>query len=167
MLAPIYRDAAGELRLLFIHRGPHGIHGGQIGFPGGKREPGDADLLETALREAEEEIGLPRSEVEVLGALDVVETVATGFRIAPFLGRLHVPSRAWLLQQEEVAGVLDVSLAELTAEGVQTVEEMLLPHWTEPRQIPLVRLGEHKLWGATYRIVQELLPRIARGEWHI
>ena len=58
VLAPVYSRSAGSLRLVFIRRGPRGIHGGQIAFPGGRREPGDADLLATALREAHEEIGL-------------------------------------------------------------------------------------------------------------
>jgi len=87
VLAPLYRDAQGRLRLVFILRTPAGRHGGQIAFPGGRREPEDPDLLTTALREAEEEIGLARQLVEVLVALPIVDTVATGFRVAPFLGR--------------------------------------------------------------------------------
>src|SRR5207244_8562733 len=88
VLAPLYRDADGRLRLVFIRRSPFGVHGGQIAFPGGRREPEDPDLLTTALREAEEEIGLDRTSVEVLATLPVIETIATGFRVAPFLGRL-------------------------------------------------------------------------------
>ncbi|HEY3110169.1 MAG TPA: NUDIX domain-containing protein, partial [Chloroflexota bacterium] len=55
VLAPVYRDAEGRLRLVLILRGPRGVHGSQIALPGGRREPGDRDLLATALREAEEE----------------------------------------------------------------------------------------------------------------
>ena len=89
VLAPIYRDPQGRLRLVFIRRSPHGIHGGQIAFPGGRWEPHDADLLATALREAEEEVGLDPAMVEILTELPVIETMATGFRVTPFLGRRH------------------------------------------------------------------------------
>src|SRR5215469_16824532 len=82
VLAPIYRDPRGDLRLVFIRRSPYGVHGGQIAFPGGRREPEDADLLATALREAEEEVGLDPAQVDVLTELPIVETVATGFRVA-------------------------------------------------------------------------------------
>src|SRR5919205_174493 len=85
VLAPVYRDPQGHLRLVFIRRSPHGIHGGQIAFPGGRREPSDANLLQTALREAEEEIGLEPQRVQVLAELPIVPTMATGFCIAPFL----------------------------------------------------------------------------------
>src|SRR5437773_8696014 len=76
VLAPLYRDTDGRLRLVFIRRSPFGTHGGQIAFPGGRREPEDADLLTTALREADEEIGLDPHSVEILAALPVIETVA-------------------------------------------------------------------------------------------
>ena len=73
VLAPIYRDADGRLRLVFIRRSPFGVHGGQIAFPGGRREPEDPDLLTTALREAEEEIGLDRALVEVLATFELAD----------------------------------------------------------------------------------------------
>src|SRR6185437_9443759 len=114
VLAPLYRDTDGRLRLVFIRRGPLGRHGGQIAFPGGRREPEDPDLLTTALREAEEEIGLQRQLVDILTALPIVDTVATGFRVAPFLGRLNGPPPAWRRQEAEVEDILDVPMDELT-----------------------------------------------------
>ena len=82
VLAPLYRDADGRLRLVFIRRSPFGRHGGQIAFPGGRREPEDPDLLTTALREAEEEIGLARQAVDVLAALPIVDTATAAFGCA-------------------------------------------------------------------------------------
>jgi 8-oxo-dGTP pyrophosphatase MutT (NUDIX family) len=167
VLAPVYRDPRGRLRLVFIRRGPHGIHGGQIGFPGGRREPGDPDLLATALREAHEEVGLEPDDVEVLTTLPVIATTSTGFRVAPYLGRLRGPPPVWKRQETEVEEILEVPIDDLLQPGAHAVEEWQLPGWPEPRPIPFYWLGPHKLWGATYRIVEPLLPRLAAGEWDI
>ena len=166
VLAPIYRDADGRLRLVFIRRSPFGVHGGQIAFPGGRREPEDPDLLTTALREAEEEIGLDRDSVEVLTALPIIETVATGFRVAPFLGRLNGP-HTWRRQETEIDEILEVSLDDLRHPAAHAIETWQLPGWPEPREIPFYWLGPYKLWGATYKIVEPLLPRLLAGEWDV
>jgi 8-oxo-dGTP pyrophosphatase MutT (NUDIX family) len=167
VLAPLYRDPHGRLRLVFIRRGPHGIHGGQIAFPGGRREPEDPDLLTTALREAEEEIGLGRNSVDVLAILPVIETVATGFRVAPFLGRLNGPPPTWRRQETEIDEILEIPIDELLRPEARSVEHWQLPGWTAPREIPFYWIGPYKLWGATYKIVEPLLPRLVAGEWRV
>ena len=86
VLVPVYRRQDGELMVVLVRRAQGGAHGGQLALPGGQREPGDADLAATALREANEELGLAANQVELLAALPVVETQTTGFRVAPFLG---------------------------------------------------------------------------------
>jgi 8-oxo-dGTP pyrophosphatase MutT (NUDIX family) len=156
VLAPLYRDAQGRLRLFFIRRSPFGVHGGQIAFPGGRREPEDADLLATALREADEEIGLDPQSVDVLAALPVIETVATGFRVAPFLGRLQAPPGSWRRQETEIDEILEVPIEELTHPEAHAVEHWQLPGWTAPREIPFYRIGDYKLWGATYKIFDSI-----------
>jgi len=93
VLVLLFRDDCGELRLVLVARGPLRVHGGQIGLPGGKREPSDAWLLETALRETEEELGLGRSEIDVVAALDPIDTRTTGIRVQPFQAR---PNRGTL-----------------------------------------------------------------------
>jgi 8-oxo-dGTP pyrophosphatase MutT (NUDIX family) len=153
VLAPIYRDPRDRLRLVFIRRGPHGIHGGQIAFPGGRRELEDADLLATALREAEEEVGLDPRTVDVLAALPVIETMAAGFRVAPFLGRLNGPKPTWRRQESEIDEILEVPVDELLRPEAHDVELWQLPGWPGKREIPFYRIGPYKLWGATYRIV--------------
>ena len=155
VLAPIYRDPRGDLRLVFIRRSPHGVHGGQIAFPGGRREPEDPDLLATALREAEEEVGLVPSAVSVLAALPVIETIATGFRVAPFLGRLNGAPPTWRRQETEIEEILEVCVRDLNS-STHAVEEWQLPNWPEPREIPFYWIGPYKLWGATYRIVEAI-----------
>jgi 8-oxo-dGTP pyrophosphatase MutT (NUDIX family) len=161
VLAPLYRDAQGRLRLVFIRRGPFGVHGGQIAFPGGRREPEDADLLATALREADEEIGLDPHSIKVLAALPVVETMATGFRVAPFLGSLQSPPPAWRRQETEIDEILEVPIDELIHPEAHAVEHWQLPGWTEPREIPFYRIGPYKLWGATYKIFDSIRAYLA------
>ena len=163
VLAPLYRDPRGDLRLVFIRRSPHGLHGGQIAFPGGRREAGDVNLLATALREAEEEVGLDPSQVEVLADLPVIETVATGFRVAPFLGRLNGPPPTWRRQETEIDEILEVRLDDLNP-STHGVEDWQLPGWPEPREINFYRIGSHKLWGATYRIVEFIQKYVAEHD---
>jgi 8-oxo-dGTP pyrophosphatase MutT (NUDIX family) len=165
VLAPLYRDSDGRLRFVFIRRSPFGVHAGQIAFPGGRREPEDADLLSTALRESEEEIGLAPRSVDVLAALPIIETVATGFRVAPFLGRLKGLPPVWRRQESEIDEILEVPLDALTHPDAHAVEFWQLPGWDAPREMPFYRIGPYKLWGATYKIVEPLIPRVLAGEW--
>jgi 8-oxo-dGTP pyrophosphatase MutT (NUDIX family) len=161
VLAPLYRDVDGRLRIVFILRSPAGVHGSQIAFPGGRREPEDPDLLTTALREAEEEIGLARESVEILAALPVVDTVATGYRVAPFLGRLIGQPPVWQRQETEVAEILEIPLDDLTRPEAHAVEQWQLPVWSAPRDVPFYHVGPYKLWGATYKMVGSILEYLA------
>jgi 8-oxo-dGTP pyrophosphatase MutT (NUDIX family) len=163
VLVPLFRDSQGELRLALVRRAEFGLHGGQIAFPGGKRETGDRSLQETALRETQEEIGLPPSSVEILDRLPEVDTLTTAFRIVPFLARI-VPPERWEIDPREIAEVLEVALADLSRPDAHGEEIRRFPTWPEPRRIAFYRIGPHKLWGATYRIVHPLLARLAGGE---
>jgi 8-oxo-dGTP pyrophosphatase MutT (NUDIX family) len=159
VLAPVYRDGAGELRLVLIVRTEVGHHGGQLAFPGGRVDPADASLVATALREAEEEIGLPRTAVDVVGALTPTPTIATGYAIYPFVGVIE-PGLTWTLSAREVAQVLEFSLRELRS-GYR--RRRLIR-----RGIPILTdsytVGEHLIWGATARMLGDLLERIDRLE---
>ena len=164
VLVPVFRDAAGELTLVLVRRTNYGVHGGQLAFPGGKREPADASLLATALRETEEEVGLPRAAIEVLAALPAVQTLTSNFHIAPFLARI-TPPPTWQVQPTEVAEVLHVPVRYLADPAHAGQENWQLPGWPAPELIDFWRVGPHYLWGATYRIVHALLPRLLAGEW--
>ncbi len=160
VLVPVYRRADGDLRLVLIRRSDFGAHGGHLALPGGKRDPMDRSMLETALREAYEEIGLRRDQVEILAELPPTDTRSTHFRIHPYLGRVIQPV-VWQLDQREVAEILDVSLAELAAAEVRIDDAP-----TEP-QAPYYRAGKPRLWGATFRRMIVLVPRLLAGEWEI
>jgi len=83
-----------------------------LGLPGGRPEPDDADLLATALREADEEVGLSAAEVDVIAELSPLDTRATGWRVHPFVGRVPWRTR-WRLQEDEIAGILTPAVTEL------------------------------------------------------
>jgi 8-oxo-dGTP pyrophosphatase MutT (NUDIX family) len=132
-------------------------HAGQLAFPGGKPEPGDRDLLDTALREAWEEVGLPREIVRVIGRLSPVPT-PTGYMIVPFVGRVDAdwqPQRA----SGEVERVLTPSLRTLMDPEVHRATGSV--EWGgKSYELHEFRIAEPPLWGATARMVWDLIQRI-------
>jgi 8-oxo-dGTP pyrophosphatase MutT (NUDIX family) len=145
----------GEPSLLFTRRSqllPH--HQGQVAFPGGRHQEDDVDLAATALRETEEEIGLERSEVRVLGAIDDIETMATRFVITPFVGVVPHPY-AFRPCEREVDAIFTVPLRALQAPGAERREV-----WEfDGRRVPIdtFPVEGHVIWGATQRITRNLL----------
>jgi len=131
-------------------------HAGEISFPGGRQDFPDEDLRDCALREAHEEIGLEPMGVELVGALPPVGTFVTGYRIFPFVGLIE-PGQTWRPQASEVAQVLEFTLADLIAGH----EMQRLLRKGVPIKTPTYTVDGHLVWGATARIVQLLLERIA------
>jgi 8-oxo-dGTP pyrophosphatase MutT (NUDIX family) len=154
VLVPII-DRAGAPYLLFAKRTDRvGHHKGQISFPGGVIDPGDLSPVDAALREAEEEIGLPRDAVEPLGTLDDTETVATRFVITPIVGAVRRPV-AWQPDGDEIEKVIEVPFALLTADGSCRVE-----HWERDgvrRPVYFFDYEDETIWGATARILVQFL----------
>jgi 8-oxo-dGTP pyrophosphatase MutT (NUDIX family) len=154
VLVPLYRD---PLTAVFTERRadlPH--HAGEISFPGGTQDEPDEDLRLTALREAEEEIGLPPSAVEIVGALPPVGTFVTGYRIFPFVGTIE-RAHVWQPAEAEVAQVLEFGLSDLVAG--HRMKRLLRKG--VPIKTPTYTVDGHLVWGATARIVQSLLERLA------
>jgi 8-oxo-dGTP pyrophosphatase MutT (NUDIX family) len=166
VLVPLYRDADGGLRIVLVRRTEGGAHGGQIALPGGKRAPEDESLVATALREAHEEIGLVPASVEVLVQLPSVVTMTTRFRIQPFLGRI-VPQATWTLDEREIAEVMDVAVGDLARPDARGSSMERFPTWKESRRIEFFQLGPHRLWGATFRILEPIVPRLMEGDWDL
>ena len=145
----------GEPYLVFAKRTDRvGHHKGQISFPGGVVDPGDGSFLEAALRECEEEIGLPRRAVTPLGALDDTETVATQFIITPWVGLITEPV-AWRPDGEEIEQVIEVPWSALTDPRNFRVEM-----WERDgvrRPVPFYEWQGQTIWGATARILEHYL----------
>lgn len=133
-------------------------HAGEISFPGGTRDRPDEDLLETALREAQEEIGLDRVNVQVVGALPPIGTFVTNYKVHPFVGLIADELR-FEPNPAEVETVLAFGLDELR-DGFAMRR---LVRRGVPIRTPTYQVGEHMIWGATARILGELLNRIDGG----
>jgi 8-oxo-dGTP pyrophosphatase MutT (NUDIX family) len=130
-------------------------HGGEISFPGGRRDGTDADLRFTALREAHEEIGLAPDAVDVVGALQPTPTIATGYAIYPFVGLIDA-GQAWTLSPREVAAVLELRLTDVLAGyGRRRLIRRGLPIRTDTYVV-----DDKLIWGATARILADLFDRI-------
>ena len=157
MLVPLYVGADGRVHAVFTKRREDlKRHAGEISFPGGRRDEGDATLTATALREAEEEIGLAREHVEVLGALQPTPTFVTNYSIYPFVGVIEA-GHEWELQPREVDFVLELALADVLAGYARR----RLVRRGVPFRTDTYCVDDHLIWGATARIVADLLDRVA------
>lgn len=134
-------------------------HKGQISFPGGAADEDDQDLLSTALRETEEELGILARDVRILGALDDVFTFVSGFLITPFVGVVTYP-RAFTINEVEIAEVITIPLEIFLDPSRLRVEE----HERDGRRVQLYfySYGPHVIWGATARIVKGFVDTIFR-----
>ena len=166
VLIPVYRSQDGELHIVMILRNPGGVHGGQIAFPGGKHDPEDETMLDTALREVREELGLIVERNDVLAELPMEQTRTTGYRVFPFLARIAVPDR-WQIAEREIAEIVDVKLTDLTRRDAHDKMIGRFPSWEKAQQVSFYRIGEHRLWGLSYRILQPVLARLVAGEWDV
>jgi 8-oxo-dGTP pyrophosphatase MutT (NUDIX family) len=155
VLVPLY-ELDDELHAVFTRRrGDLRRHAGEISFPGGRQDIEEEDLRETALREAEEEIGLPQEAVQIVGALTPTPTVVTNYAIYPFVGTIE-PGHRWLPSAAEVAEVLELSLPGLLAgHSRQRLLRRGVPFRTD-----VYELDGHVIWGATARILSDLFERL-------
>jgi 8-oxo-dGTP pyrophosphatase MutT (NUDIX family) len=140
----VFTERRGDLRR----------HAGEVSFPGGRRDPGE-ELIETALREAEEEIGLSPGKVEVAGALPPVGTFVTNYKVHPFVGLIPDGLR-FEPNPAEVESVLIASLDDLRG----GYAKRRLVRSGIPIKTDTYLLGERLIWGATARILGELLERL-------
>jgi len=155
VLVPLYEHDDDVHAVFTRRREDLRRHAGEISFPGGRQDHGDEDLVTTALREAEEEIGLPPDAVEVLGALQPTPTIATNYAIYPFVGRIE-SGHTWKPSAGEVAEVLEFSLSDLKAGyGRKRLLRRGVPFRTD-----VYCVGDDLIWGATARIVADLLDRV-------
>ncbi|RLT41738.1 MAG: CoA pyrophosphatase [Chloroflexi bacterium] len=130
-------------------------HRGEISFPGGRRDRSDVTLLDTALRETHEEIGVPPAMVEVFGMLDDTETRVSNYRVRPFVGAVAPGFDAFLHAEREVSALLQVPVSHLVDPASHVWKAVEQDGATVA--MPAYQFGEHVIWGATARILAQLL----------
>jgi len=157
VLAPFVLRA-GQPRLLFTLRPAHlRRHAGQVSFPGGARDPEDPTTLHTALRELREELDVPADSVEVLGMLDEIPTTSE-FRVVPYVGLLD-PSVELHPDAGEIAELLEIPVSDLLVPGLRRTEKWF--YRGAERDVYFYDVGNHTIWGATARILSNLLSVIS------
>lgn len=155
VLIPVFNQAGGPA-LLFTRRTDTVLtHKGQISFPGGQREDADRELVETAVRESYEEIGLDPSRVSVLGELDDVFTSVSGYVITPVVGVVEGGTDDLRLAPDEVRSVFLVPVTTLLDPAVHRAEDRIFED--QRYRIHYYAVGDDVIWGATGRIVYQFL----------
>jgi 8-oxo-dGTP pyrophosphatase MutT (NUDIX family) len=155
VLLPLIRNGAGW-SLLFTRRSENlASHSGQIAFPGGSVE-GDESLERAAIREAEEEVGIPSDSVELIGRLDDLIT-HSGFLVAPFVGVVHEPF-AYVMQESEVVEVFEVPLEALL--DVRNPEVRYVPFRNRMYPSYFYKYEAYEIWGLTGRMVKVFLDLV-------
>jgi 8-oxo-dGTP pyrophosphatase MutT (NUDIX family) len=151
--------SGGRLHAVFTRRRDDlRRHAGEISFPGGRQDDDETDLRLTALREAEEEIGLPPDAVELIGALQPTPTIATNYAVYPFVGLIE-PGHEWKPSATEVAAILELSLDDLR----NGYERQRMLRRGIPFRTDVYVVGDDLIWGATARILADLLARLPAG----
>ena len=153
VLLPLFKKE-GEYHILFTRRTDQvEHHKGQISFPGGRQDKKDKDLLATALREAQEEMGIEEKDVQILGELDDICTV-TDFCVSPFVALIPYPY-PYKINRQEIAEIIEVPLSVLLDE--RRFRQELRERDGAPFQVYFYQHKDHTIWGATAGILKQLL----------
>ena len=155
VMALFYPDLRHTTHLLLILRNAYpGVHSNQIGFPGGKMEIHDKDLLHTALREAREEVGLRPENVEVIRELTDLYIPPSNFMVTPFLALGKAPQR-FVPDKTEVEALVEVPLDEYLNDG-NLIQQKLSTSYAQNIDVPAFKLKGYVVWGATAMMLSEI-----------
>ena len=154
VLVPIFSKGE-DYHILFTQRSNQvAHHKGEVSFPGGKRSKSDSSLLNTALRESWEEIGLKSEDAEIIGELDDTETVTSGFIISPFVALIPYPYE-FIESPYEIIDIFDVSIPDLLHQSNLKQESQIA--YGKPTTVYTYEYDARVIWGATARILKQLL----------
>ncbi|MET1260430.1 CoA pyrophosphatase [Flagellimonas sp. DF-77] len=155
VMAVCYADSNGFTNLLLILRKTYqGVHSNQIGFPGGKVENEDRDLMHTALRETHEEVGIAPERLTVLKSLTQVYIPPSNFLVQPFLAIAEGPM-TFVKQQEEVEALVEVPLVDIM-DDTNRIAQQLSTSYAQNISVPAFKLNGYVVWGATAMMLNEI-----------
>lgn len=155
VLCLFYPDESNHSRFVLILRKTYkGVHSNQVGFPGGKVEKDDIDLEYTALRETEEEVGVPADEVVVYKQCSSIYIPPSNFVVQPFIGMIH-KTPFFVPQESEVEAILEVSLADFLSEK-SVISKNLKTSYASQMEVPAFLLNDQVVWGATAMMLSEI-----------
>ena len=155
VMALFYPNSEGETMLVLILRKTYnGVHSAQIGFPGGRAEPQDKDMKETALRETMEEIGVEPNKIHVVKELTRMYVPPSNFLVYPFLGTMDETPR-FVPQEEEVEAIVEVRLQDFLNEKF-LIETIMTTSYATDIKVPAFRFEEYIVWGATGMMLNEV-----------
>ena len=140
--------------LMILRKSYSGVHSNQVAFPGGKVEKGDNDLQHTALRETEEEVGVPIDEVEVIKPLTKVYIPPSNYWVQPFVGLYENPN-PFIKQDSEVEDLLEVPLENVFKDDF-LIRQKLSTSYAKDIEVPAFKLNGHVVWGATAMMLNEI-----------
>jgi 8-oxo-dGTP pyrophosphatase MutT (NUDIX family) len=141
--------------LLMLRPEYEGVHSAQVSFPGGKKDPEDRDLLETALREAKEEVGIAINRSDVLGKLTEIYIPPSKFLVTPFVAMIdYVPD--FVADPREVQELIKTPLASIFDDNIMGEKEIFIPILQSNMKTPYFNISEKTVWGATAMMIMEL-----------
>jgi len=149
--------------ILRQNNNPNDRHGGQVSFPGGKREVHDEDLRATALREAEEEVGVDPSAVNLLGALSELYIPVSNFKVQPYVGFTEQTPQ-FVPQPEEVQAVLEVPFRQFLSNNTRRKKDLHLYPQLILRDVPYFDVADQTVWGATAMMISELVAVLSNSD---
>jgi 8-oxo-dGTP pyrophosphatase MutT (NUDIX family) len=155
VMALFYPNSEGETYLVLILRKTYkGVHSAQVGFPGGKYENEDKDLMVTALRETEEEVGVPVSMLEVIKSMTPIYIPPSNFMVHPYLA-VSKTTPNFIKQDEEVEAIIEVKLTDVLDES-NIITTRVPTSFNVEVDVPAFKLNHEIVWGATAMMLSEL-----------
>lgn len=155
VMALFYPNVEGETYLILILRKTYkGVHSAQVGFPGGKTEPEDSGIEQTALRETEEEVGVPQHAISVIRELTEIFIPPSNFFVQPFIG-ITEDTPVFIPQEEEVEALIEVPLQHFMDDSV-LITKRITTSYAVDIEVPAYLLNDHVVWGATAMMLNEV-----------
>lgn len=155
VMSVFYPGLQQETKFVLILRKTYkGVHSNQVGFPGGRVEKKDENLMQTALRETEEEVGIPRNEVEVIKEMTKLYIPPSNFWVQPYLGIME-KTPILVPQETEVEAVLEIDVDDFLSDSC-LIRQTLSTSYAKNVDVPAFFLGGHVVWGATAMMLSEM-----------